>query len=648
MALVPSRSPDITESLPYGFSYREGAQGSGPGTGAGTQFAKSADILVNDLPFRLAITNNQPYQRQSAPLSKQQLDTSKEAGEQTLLGWWTRSQASWHQGAGAKFYEPGSDASSEYRYASSTGVDVWTQGQVSLLKRMVAVAGSEASATRVSTWLSGAGDGAVLVNSSGLRTLSAAGTVSALKTVGVNATRACVRGSNAWIGYQSGIYRVDLTNLATASAAVASQASGASPVPYYAKSRLIVARGQSLFEVPPAPSSVVNLDTATPIFTHPLPDWRWTGVADGPRGIFASGYSPGYGAVYELGLDTSGATMLPTINSAMEVSTFPAGEEVHSMISVAGSYLAYGTNKGIRVAVLGNTYANAVTYGPLIVETTSPVTDLTARDRFVYGAVTSEIDGQSGAVRIDIGQEIIPNSMRYPWAWDAQTHTSETVSSVAFIGASDRLVMGGDLGAYLQSATLYEESGHITTGGIRFATTELKQFQLARVAASTFSGSIGLSTVGRTGIAGSIVNYGPTMSPDGDVRISSPIGPQELLSFQLDLFAGSSGTESPIVRSLVIKALPAPGKRQRMIQLPLYCTENELDAYGNAVHGIGYTRLVALEALESQVALVQVTDRRTGESFSGVIEQITYTGTQPPTRQEPRFDGIVVLTIRAV
>ena len=131
MTFTTSVTPDITESLPAGFS---------PRTDEATTSTRGRvrwDISLDGIGFVLGIDDQHPYVRESAPVQKQQTDTSGEPGEQTLDGLWIRSQTSWHLGAGARFYEPGAKSGatpSQYRYDSSVGVDVWNEGDLSLLK----------------------------------------------------------------------------------------------------------------------------------------------------------------------------------------------------------------------------------------------------------------------------------------------------------------------------------------------------------------------------------------------------------------------------------------------------------------------------------------------------------------------------------
>lgn len=118
---------DITEGLPLNVG--------NPGTsGFWTNNAEDYDVAFGGIPFFIAPTDQNPYQRETAPYRKDQFDNSREPGEQSLTGWWLRSQSSFHGGAGIKFFDPSAGESIGYRYFDSQGVNPWVKGQVSLLK----------------------------------------------------------------------------------------------------------------------------------------------------------------------------------------------------------------------------------------------------------------------------------------------------------------------------------------------------------------------------------------------------------------------------------------------------------------------------------------------------------------------------------
>ena len=117
---------DITERLPAVLSNPAGSTTYTP-TGY------SYDIAIAGLPFFISPLDDSPYRRVTAQYRKNQFDTSREPGEQTLTGWWLRSQSSFHFGQGIKFFEPAQDESLRFQYTESKGLDVWTKGQATLL-----------------------------------------------------------------------------------------------------------------------------------------------------------------------------------------------------------------------------------------------------------------------------------------------------------------------------------------------------------------------------------------------------------------------------------------------------------------------------------------------------------------------------------
>ena len=118
---------DITEGIPYVLSNPAGSTNY-----TATDYAY--DISIGGLPFFITPLDDSPYRRVTAQYRKQQIDQSREPGEQTLTGWWLRSQSSFHNGQGIKFFEPIQDESLRFQYTNSKGLDVWTKGQATLLK----------------------------------------------------------------------------------------------------------------------------------------------------------------------------------------------------------------------------------------------------------------------------------------------------------------------------------------------------------------------------------------------------------------------------------------------------------------------------------------------------------------------------------
>jgi hypothetical protein len=116
---------DITEAIPYGLSNPISSLYSATGV--------NYDMALNGLPFFIAASDDSPYRRVTAKYRKEQYDQTREAGEQSLTGWWFRSQSTFHLGAGIKYFEPAQDESLRFQYTESKGVEVFTRGQVTLL-----------------------------------------------------------------------------------------------------------------------------------------------------------------------------------------------------------------------------------------------------------------------------------------------------------------------------------------------------------------------------------------------------------------------------------------------------------------------------------------------------------------------------------
>ena len=121
---------DITEGLVYTLSNPAGSTNY-------SATGEAYDVAIAGLPFFLLNSDDSPYRRVTAQYRKQQIDQSREPGEQTLTGWWLRSQSSFHYGQGIKFFEPIQDESLRFQYTESKGINVWIKGQATLLKSSV-------------------------------------------------------------------------------------------------------------------------------------------------------------------------------------------------------------------------------------------------------------------------------------------------------------------------------------------------------------------------------------------------------------------------------------------------------------------------------------------------------------------------------
>ena len=631
MTFTASTSPDITEGLPGPLSTR---------TGVATTSKRGQvrwDISVDGIGFVLGIDDQHQYVRESAPVQKQQTDVSADAGEQTLDGLWIRSQTSWHLGAGARFYEPGARdglTPSAYRYDKSVGVNVWDEGDLTLLKATSLVAAT-AGECHVASARSGGVD-YFFTQTGTLKRWDAAGASVTYTGSPVPTGRVAIAGGQVLVGTATtiaagSITGSTLTDLWTGAASA--------PKPYWAKDRVIAVVGRSLYEL----SLAGGTWPATALFTHPDADWTWTSVTESPNAILAAGYSGGISAVYSFTLETNTSGTTPKLGQPFRVAEMPTGEEIRAVRSYLGAYIGIGTTKGLRVGILSS---NGLQYGPLLFKTTQPVVALGAFDRYMYAAVAGEIDGGSGCARVDLGATI-GDGLLFPWAWDAQTHDTTAPTSLAFVGNTGRVVVGvTGKGAYVQSATAYESTGYLRSGSIRYGTTESKAFRFADVRCKTDTGgTVALALVGPTGEEVPLVSL--TQGATGtNLSLASVAQRLEYVSYKLTLTPSLGNT--PTVESVALKAVPAV-KKQRMIQYPVMMQDRVHDAAKAPLRQNIAELIMQIEALEETKAVVTVNDYRTGESFSASIESFRFEGATPSTgsrRGDYNVGGRGTLTVR--
>ena len=633
MPLLDSLSPDITESLPTELGAGTGIAGSFP---AGSGF----DVSIGALGFLLRPSQAYPYQRSSQQTSKQQIDTSADAGEQSLSAWWTRSQSSWDNGAGVVWYEPGSVAETVNRFASSQGIDVWTEGQFSLLHVMQDQAlGALSERFVVAAQRSGV-DGYIVVGGTSIVWYTAAGVSGASGTLPTTGcTKPASMGSAVWTGHSGGVSKF----VQSTSTVTTPWTASARTQVWWVKGRLIAAIGPSLYELTPAGSGVIT--ALTPLFTHPSATWTWCAVSETPAAIVAAGSDGGDSGAYRFRQEQDSLGQ-PILSSGEQVVHMPNGEYITNMSIYLGTQLVLCTSRGIRIGQAAST--GEVAYGPLTLETSKVLGDIAFYGRFAYVSVTAWLpDGKSGAIRIDLSSEIGKTGL-YSWAADAAVTTATSANSVCILG-DGRVVLAVGGAVWLQSATVYVASGWLDTGRIRFRTIEQKAFRFARLVATLNGCSLSLTVAGPNGVQNRVADMDATFATDEDMSINiagSSTLPYISFVVTLNALVGAA-TATPTVTGLLVKALPAVSAA-RLIQFPLSVFDREVDRSGNVCYASGgaMARVLALEGAEESGAPQHVIDWRTGEAFIGKVEQVNFDSLAPPDRSESGFGGVAMVTVR--
>ena len=627
----------------------------------------SYDVAIGGLPFFYAINDSRPYIRQTAPYRKDQFDNGTEPGEQSLTGWWIRSQASFHSGSGIKFYDPATtDENGHYRFADSKGVDVWTKGQVTLLKSCtsthattgpIASNGVTQQTLRPIKWSTT--KGVLLHDEYDVDKIAANGTVTHF--IDYNAGTdlpvyaICDDGTNAyWItntATKKTVYKKALTLTSSDAETKMFDEVGtiSNATMEYVKDRIIMCANNKVYEFSTSATAI-----PTAVYTQANSSHVYTSIAASGPAIYIAGYNGIQSTIQKFTLSTAG--VMPTLTSAIVAAELPAGEIVHKIHYYLG-YMMIGTNRGIRVAAVSD-QDGSLNYGPLIVETTQPCFDFASRDHYVWCATS--VGGEPGVIRIDLSNEL--ETLRFAYANDLYMDgvSGYKTTACAFVGnddptVADRLVFctanngTTDGTIYIEDSATLRTSGYLTTGNIRYGTLEPKNFKRLLGRGDFTKGSMTLETVDKDGIEYDHISYDESVPPI-EVGTSSPATAQEYVAYKFILYRDATTSSlGPIFKGYQAKATIAT-PRQRVLQFPIYCYDLETDRYNSMIgyEGKAFEKILALEEIEESGDVLTWQDLTTGESRQAVIEQISFSRMTPPDKRFSGFGGVIQVTIRTV
>lgn len=637
------------------------------------------DVAIGGLPFIYAINDSRPYIRQTAPFRKDQFDNGTEPGEQSLTGWWIRSQMSFHSGAGINFFDPATtDENGHYRFKESKGINVWTKGQATLLKNVTeghettaAIASNGVSQQQMRSIKWSTFTGALLHDGYDVDKIKVTDPSDPVHFIDYNAGAGvypvyaiCDDGTNAfWMtnvtsaGTKFTVYGKPLTGSSASTADEFKVFDNSdvisNGVMEYVKQRLVICADNKVYECAAKATS-----TPTLLYTHPATSHVYTSITASGTAIYISGYNGAQSTIekYTLSTTTGSVGSMPVLSQAVIAAEMPVGEIIHKIYYYLGRMMI-GTNKGIRAAQVSD-QDGSILYGPLIVETTQPCYDFAARDHYVWCATS--VAGEPGLIRIDLSNEL--ETLRFAWANDIYYGgtTAHPTTSVCFDGntdpaTTDRLMFctayasSANGAVYVEDATNLMTSGYITTGNIRYGTLEPKNFKRLLGRGEFTYGSMTLETVDKNGVEYDHISYDAAIAPV-EVGTSSPSTAQEYVAYKFIMYRdGTDATKGPIFKGYQAKATIAT-PRQRVMRFPVYCFDVETDKYNTIVgyEGRAFDRIQTLEDVEETGDVLTWQDLSTGESRQAVIEQVTFTRMTPPDKRFDGFGGVLEITIRTV
>lgn len=458
------------------------------------------------------------------------------------------------------------------------------------------------------------------------------------------ATQPAPIGGSVWVGRTNGISKWNVNTDVLTSPYTCTGAARC----WWVKNRLFVSVGKDLYWVDHTTTGAIPgiaPDDVKLVASGVDDDWVWVDVTDTADAILLAGSGETASSIFALTVeDVAG---VPTFTAAREVARLPQGEQATCMGTYLAAFVVLGTTHGIRIAAAGTN--GELSLGPLSVELDEGPIDVTFFDRFAYLPVSRALpDGGSGVIRLDLSEQLSGNRGEatglFPWAWDVYPGSVADATSVAMNGNTGKVVLAHGGKVHVATDTLLE-SGYLDSGAIRYRTTEMKDFQRARVSGDLNGGGVQLLAL-IAGQESSIYTYGLTTGLEGESTLNLPGGPLFAeLKFRLRI--NRAAILSPVVTGLTVKAMPAVTK-SRLYQYPLSVYDFEVTRYGDQLgyKGFGIDRVGELEALENASSAIQILDHRYNEAIVATIESVEFNNYDPPDGENDNGGGTVLMRVR--
>jgi hypothetical protein len=341
--------------------------------------AESLPVELNGISY---LIDTAAYRRATVPVARQQRDNSKEPGENTLdtTGAWVRSQTDWSYGAGQLYLD--NEDSDRRRFYSSTGIDIWTRGQITLLPiaetpgalPATSFIAGEILVDRVVQSSTGTeflycANGLTLSYTSD--PLSGSPTWATAFTSGTTITSFTSDGQYIYVS-SAGATLPERLTIGTATGSWPGTAEDVNLISV-AAGRLIGTKDNSIYELDAAGAKASSsLD-----YSLPLANSEWVDIEACPNGIYAAVNTDHTGTIYYIGVSSSAGTLLTPIIAG----SLPRNESINAILSY-GPVLCLATSQGFRTALI-DTQSNGITIGPVI-DTGGEAYSLEADGRFVW------------------------------------------------------------------------------------------------------------------------------------------------------------------------------------------------------------------------------------------------------------------------
>jgi len=585
-------------------------------------------VAVNGRPYMLDTKSGQ-FQRQYDVRVRDSVDQSTEPGEAAInpQGLWRRSQTSWHYGAGQEYADT-ADAEA-YRFNSSKGLDVWTRGQISLLRDTTLAYAS----SNTNLYMATANSKIYGTEGQNVRYTSDWSTFTTVTgTAASNIYSIASDGYNVFYSYANG--DIDQTNagISTSSAYITGIEAG---LLRYVKGRLMVA-GQGvdkrkIWNITTTPGSTANNPGA--LFTHPNTDFSWVGFAAGQNHIYCAGYAGNKSIIYKTVIKADGTALdIPTVAAEL-----PFGEIVTSLDGYLG-YVLIGLENGIRFCS-SDSDGNLVV-GPLIV-TGSSVRSFAGIGQYVYFGWTNYDSTSTGIGRLDISRQVATNQPAY--ASDLMATGQGAVLDVHEFDGEPVFTVSG-IGAYRPHDTNLVSSGTLETGIFRWGIGDAKFVPKWDIRTEPLNGTITLDIANDSG---SYENVG-IQSTQGSLDSTFDGFETKVYEAQAKFTFTRSSTDStvgPVMTRWMGRAYASP-LRSQIFSVPLLL-HHKINVKGREYFFDVDEELTRLRDLIENPRIISYQENV--NTYSVIVEDVRWTPVDSAySHNEWDWDGTCVVVMRSV
>ena len=369
------------------------------------------------------------------------------------------------------------------------------------------------------------------------------------------------------------------------------------------------------------------------IYTHPNPQWQWSGIAAGSAAIYFGGYnysttgtSTGPSAVFRTTVASSTGTSSTSApgNLTYPVHALPLpADEYVTTIKGYLNYIFVGTNKGIRMCQTLNNFdptgnSGDLKSGPLLPVNTQPlsqpVTAIVGHDRYIYWTWNNFDSVSSGLARLDLTTFIDDLAPAYASDLMIGTSTAPSQGVVTWLDwdpITDTPLISydpntGNHAVYTASTTSCVKTGYIDSGLITYGIPDYKNAVSMDTNVTNAQGTT----------ANSNVAFTMAVDDSSSFYIGSYSGLQKKTSFSFQQqfgeqyritttlnAANNGGTyTSPTLNRWTLKALPGIPSGIMISAVILLFEPVEVD--GQTVFLDPYKEYAALEALRQSQQVV--------------------------------------------